>query len=347
MEQLTAFEQRLSSELHDMAGSGRRIDAMAMTRSVSNRSEAVRSVSNPSHWWRFQPMFNATKLALAGALLALFGGFLISHVQAPAPNVAPGQVGGSPSPVSSGSPSPESSGSVSAALVTKEVESGVVRILKDGAGHDLEAGHPSSPFDTDGISIGGDGTVWINSTYHGGDNQAHPAQGPLVWALGRPGIFRVTDGVPAGAFQDVIATADGSALLFGDSGVVEFDGSKFVPSTATSYPLAEGTLRVFAPGQQPGAGASPPVGAPTDNLFMINANGHWSSVDDWTKLVDLNGSFCMATYNGVLCEGDRFGDGKTYLSGTLINQIALAPDGSLWAVIGSDGGGGIYRITLP
>ena len=36
-----------------------------------------------------------------------------------------------------------------------------------------------------------------------------------------------------------------------------------------------------------------------------------------------------------------------YLLGTQINQIAAAPDGTLWVVGGYDGdNGGLYRITL-
>ena len=41
------------------------------------------------------------------------------------------------------------------------------------------------------------------------------------------------------------------------------------------------------------------------------------------------------------------GELTTYLVGTPINEIAAAPDGTIWAVGGYDGGnGGLYRITL-
>lgn len=299
-------------------------------------------------------MFNAAKLALAGAILAVIGGILVNTVSAPRPEHAPVQVGASPAPASSESPAPAASSESpseppSSSATTQDVEPGVVRVFKDSAGHDLDKGHPKNRLDTDGIAVGGDGTVWVLSTYHGSDNEAHPQAGWLVWGLDRPGIFGVKDGVPANASTDILATADGSLLLFRDGGIVEFDGSTFVSAAATTYPLAGGTLRAFSPSQQASqaAGASPQVGLPTDSFFMIDADGHWTSVEDWTRVVDLNGSFCMATYNGVQCGGDRFGAGRTYLSGKIVNHIAGAPDGSLWAVTGGDAGGGLYRITLP
>jgi hypothetical protein len=37
---------------------------------------------------------------------------------------------------------------------------------------------------------------------------------------------------------------------------------------------------------------------------------------------------------------------RTYLEGTPINEIAVAPDGAIWAVGGYAGdNGGLYRIT--
>jgi hypothetical protein len=345
MDELTVFEQSIAAALREMGGPGRRIDAMEM----------VRAVSRPPHSWRFQSMFNAAKIVLAGAILAVFGGILVSTVSPPRSNRDPAQAGGSPSASASEAPasaaaseapaSPATSEAPASGLVTEDVEPGVVRIVKDGAGHDLDKGHPRSPYDTDGLSVGGDGTVWVLSTYHGGDNQAHPLAGWMVWALGRPGIFGVKDGLPANASNTILATADGSLLFLANGGIVRFDGSKFTPAADTSFPLADGTLQVFSPSQA--AGASPNPGSPTETFLMINANGHWTSVDDRAKLVDLDGSFCIATNEGVVCEGDRFGAGRTYLSGMSINQIAKAPDGTLWAAISSDGGGGLYRITLP
>ena len=83
------------------------------------------------------------------------------------------------------SPSASPSGETDTAdLVTEEVEPGVERIRSDGAGHDLEAKHPTFRYDMDDVYVTPDGTVWLNSTYRDTDNKANPPGG-LVWALGQ------------------------------------------------------------------------------------------------------------------------------------------------------------------
>ena len=54
---------------------------------------------------------------------------------------------------------------------------------------------------------------------------------------------------------------------------------------------------------------------------------------------------------GVLCVDPVRVEGKstaypetTYLAGTPINAVSVAPDGTVWAV-GADDGGALYRIT--
>jgi hypothetical protein len=134
-------------------------------------------------------------------------------------------------------------------LVTEEVEPGVERIIRDDAGHDLDETHPTYRYDMDHITITGDGTVWLSTTYHGSDNVANPP-GALVWALGQP---------------------------------------------------------------------------------------------DTTHLPDV--FFCDTPGIGVICI-DESGVYTTYLAFTPINEVAVAPDGSVWAVGGYDGdNGGLYRIT--
>ena len=77
-----------------------------------------------------------------------------------------------------------SGGTATADLVTEEVEPGVERIRSDGAGHDLEARHPTFRYDMDDVYVTPDGTVWLNSTFSDTDNEANPPGG-LVWALGQ------------------------------------------------------------------------------------------------------------------------------------------------------------------
>lgn len=57
--------------------------------------------------------------------------------------------------------------------------------------------------------------------------------------------------------------------------------------------------------------------------------------------------FCFTEGVGVTCFDPVTGQGTTYLSGTPINEVAIAPDGTVWAVGGYDGdNGGLYHITL-
>ena len=47
-----------------------------------------------------------------------------------------------------------------------------------------------------------------------------------------------------------------------------------------------------------------------------------------------------------ICVDTPEGVGTIYLAGTLINEVVVAPDGTIWAVGDYDGeGGGLYRIT--
>ena len=62
MDDTTAFDRLLVSELHQMAGPGRQIDAMAMVREVATRPPDRRS----------QTMFSAARFVLAGAIVALW-----------------------------------------------------------------------------------------------------------------------------------------------------------------------------------------------------------------------------------------------------------------------------------
>jgi hypothetical protein len=57
--------------------------------------------------------------------------------------------------------------------------------------------------------------------------------------------------------------------------------------------------------------------------------------------------FCFTEGRGVTCWDPATGTETSYLAGTPINQVAVAPDGTWWAV-GADGAenGGLYRITV-
>lgn len=182
-------------------------------------------------------------------------------------------------------------------LVTEEVEPGVERVIRDGAGHDLDETHPTHRYDMDGIAIAPDGTVWLASTYSRSDNQANP-EGPLVWALGQPGVL----------------TIDAQAQGSGPVSVFELpDGRPVV--------LAWGALAAVSDG-----------------------GSTWTLLDE--PDTDTDADVCRTGRGmGVVCV-EATGEETTYLAGTQINQVAIAPDGTVWAVGGYDAdNGGLYRIT--
>jgi hypothetical protein len=76
-------------------------------------------------------------------------------------------------------------------LVTEGVESGIERIVRDDAGHDLDAKHPTYRDDMDDVFVTPVGTVWVNSSYRDTDNDVNPP-GSLVWALGQSGTPQYT-----------------------------------------------------------------------------------------------------------------------------------------------------------
>jgi hypothetical protein len=69
MDEQTAFERQVAAELERRAGPALPVDAPSIYATV---------VADRSPRWRFQKMFDATKLALAAAVVALFGGLLLN-----------------------------------------------------------------------------------------------------------------------------------------------------------------------------------------------------------------------------------------------------------------------------
>ena len=67
MDDMTDFERQLAARLEHKAGPQRPVDAM----------EIVRTATTSSSRWSFQSMFSATKFVVAGAIVAMFGGFLL------------------------------------------------------------------------------------------------------------------------------------------------------------------------------------------------------------------------------------------------------------------------------
>ena len=325
MDDMTRFERDLADELHDMAGPGRDIDGLAMTRAAS---------AHPARW-RLRSMFSANRMVLVASLASVVLALLVigRAPTVPEQQVVPGAASASPS----------APASVLPGLVTEEVERGVLRIIRDDAGHDLDAGHPNWRWDLDGITITSDGTIWLRTSPHDTDNDAGLA-GPPFWALGRPG------GVyPPSHTGDPIPLPDGSILFLGDSDHV-FDGMTFAPDRGPAVrPVPGGMLWLLeADGLMDlvpdGATVEPPVG----RLAVIwdVDDGRWSTLSEAFRSARSGYHTCRPTSSGVSCVDDLRGNEVRYLRGTNINQVAVAPDGAIWAVGAlEDQGGGLYRIS--
>jgi len=82
MDDMNAFERQVAGRIEHLVGPVRPVDDLSVY-------DAIIATRSPK--WRFQSMFSATKFVVAGAIVALFGGFLLSGVlmQQPAEETAP------------------------------------------------------------------------------------------------------------------------------------------------------------------------------------------------------------------------------------------------------------------
>jgi hypothetical protein len=300
-----------------MAGPGRHIDALAMTRAVATRPSRSR--------------FSPTRLVLAGGIAAVVL-VTLAVVTRPTPPELQQQV------VPAASASPSAPATVLPGLVTEEVEPGVLRVVRDDAGHDLDDGHPDFRYDLDRMTIAPDGTVWLNVTYHHTDNGVGTPEAPLIWALGRPGVLGIADGIPRSAWN-LIPLRDGSILVMGDPMVRIDERGVTIEARAPVRQVYGGTLWRIEPSELAGIA---PGETPGGRLEMLWDGGAWTALSDIGRSVASPMDLCQATYQGVAC------DSGLYLAGTRINQVAVAPDGAIWAVGDFEGqGGGLYRISPP
>lgn len=130
MHDVNAFERQVADEALRMAGPPEPVDDAAIFTAIA----ATTATRSPK--WRFQSMFSATKFVIAGAIVALFGGFLLAGLLTTqqGDEMAPAAVTSSPDTSRVLLPGVD--------LVAEEVEPGVYRVLSDSAGHDLVAGAP-------------------------------------------------------------------------------------------------------------------------------------------------------------------------------------------------------------
>jgi len=146
MDDMQAFERRVDDEMLRRAGPSLPVDNLAITDAVMTPTQSPK--------WRFQSMFSATKFVVAGAIVALFGGFLLSGVLTTPQldEMVPAAVTASPSPETDLLPGVD--------LVTEEVEPGVFRVLSDGTDNDM-LDVAIMPHGSNQVVAGQDGSVWV------------------------------------------------------------------------------------------------------------------------------------------------------------------------------------------
>jgi len=154
MDQMTAFERQISTEMQGMVGPVPDVEPM----------QAARSAAIHSPRWRFPTMFSATKYIVAGVIVALFGGFLLSGVlTSPSEESAPAAASASPATPSL---APTSTVDPLAQALTEEVEPGVLRVVNDGT-RDLSRmpqglrTRQDNTLDS-AIAAGPDGSIWMS-----------------------------------------------------------------------------------------------------------------------------------------------------------------------------------------
>lgn len=131
--------------------------------------------------WRFHSILSAARFVLAGAIVALFGGFLLAGI------LAQRNEDMAPAAVTDG-PSPTTTEALLSGMVTEEVEPGVFRVLSDGVREPLALDSQAK------VVAGMDGSVVLWHT----DRRCHPPHALELRAsctgyrLGDPETFSIS-----------------------------------------------------------------------------------------------------------------------------------------------------------
>jgi len=311
MDEMTAFERQISGELGQMAGPDRRIDAMAMVRTVtipSSRWPAItrrlRGGVSPTPRGRGFTMFSAVKFIAAAAIVALFGGFLLAGILTTeqGDEMAPAAVTESPSPVTTEE--------LLSGMVTEEVEPGVFRVVNDGV-RDLT--YPLGGWGYSGfmVDVTPDGSVWMSV-----DEGDHD-----LFRLGEEPVFED----PWTHLRSREVAPDGSLWAIGiggvpddRSGIFSFDGDGWtLRATTTGDPHAlavgpDGTVWVLA----------------TD-LLRLEDDGSLTTIEAWS---DVYGGDAKWLELAVTPDGDVWLVGTRGRSQEGAERL-LRFDGEGWAAI--------------
>ena len=349
MDDMTAFERLVAGRTQYHAGPIRPVnDAAIFT--------AITATQSPK--WRFQTMFSATKYVVAGVIVALFGGFLLTGVltQQPSNEQLPA-VGASasaqaePSAAVTAEPTAEVEADMTTRsdllpgvdLVTAEVEPGVYRVVSDGVRE------PSRTRDDKDRYLGGildgnvvaglDGSVWwfgLDGFYRLGDEAMHR------WPKGISENFR-----PGQA--DIEVAPDGTVWLtiwFGVPGksaridISSYDGQRWSKRWRGAYGKRfaygvevqqDGTVWT-AWSTKKGDGSSGVIRA-----ARLGDNG-WETLPGSVRTRDLGGGDVIVAESG--------GSDAWVMSGYYIHGPLYRHDGEGWVVEQTPEVGGVARAAV-
>jgi hypothetical protein len=345
MDDMNAFDRQLASVVLQRVGPSRPVDDAAIF-------TAITTTQSPK--WRFQSMFSVARFVVAGAIVALFGGFLLAGLLSqPSDDMAPAAV--------TASPSPSTTEDVLSSMITEEVEPGVLRVLDDGAGHDLVAEPPAD------MTLASDGSVWllrrsshpdpemwpdtpewVDAVIRLGQSGTYPFQAAETYdyqrslAVGPDGVAWTNIG-SYGHALGMLASLDGSAWSYpawpdGSADVAAIDampdGLVWVTQQVTDGPgprvarIEDGEWTVL-----------PALEDPTLSGFFHGAGRYFAAAPDgtaWLANGDFHRCFVAPAPQGLLYfDGTRWElvdtqvDGRSWMAGPL----ALGPDGTLWVYL--------------
>ena len=318
MDDMNAFERQVAGEFVRRAGPVRPVNAAAIF-------TAITTTQSPK--WRFQSMFSATKFVAAGAIVALFGGFLLSGVLTQQEGeVLPAGVTESSSPMTTVEPL--------SGMVTDEVEPGVYRVVSDGI-RDLAAASALARPDDGELAIAPDGSVWLSTI-----RRQAPPRDPELIKLGDPDSFPMPSswwGLNVGPDGTPWAWVDTGLLRLGEDGWSEVAGTP------------EGGLFDIAPDGTVWAGGG-------DSVSRLEAEGwqeHRIDIDpDIGQLLedhggpDAVGLGHSIQHLGVDANGDVW-VGLTLDAGGEPPMVLLRYDGETWSLVDPLGVGTYHNMVLP
>jgi len=299
MTDMTAFERRVAHGMLRRAGPVRPVDDLAIFNDITAATKSQR--------WGFT-MFSALKFVVAGVIVALFGGFLLSGVlttQQP-DEMAPAAVTESPSPMTTEE--------LLSGMVAEEVEPGVYRVVNDGVRHLSLAVGWGSPGHM--VDVTPDGSVWLSV------QQGDP---PRMFRLGEEPVFKDVEAFPR--YREV--APDGSLWGLGEvsddrPGILSFDGEGWTVRATTTDRLSalavgpDGTVWVAAiPCTDIEAGACRGT-----VLLRLEDDGSLTPIEDWSDVYDGD----VSPYQLEVSP-----DGDVWLIGE--GRVLLRFDGEGWEAI--------------